>query len=281
MADRDLSGLDLSGWRDSMCGSEMIRADTMRSFAETFAPAGLRPEQLRPCYGLAETTLSVSFDRRLEGIRTKPVPLGTFDGGLQEVVSNGTAVIDTEIQVRTPAGGQRPASEVGEVWVRGPGLFSGYYNDPDATAEVLRDGWFDTGDLGFLDQDGELYLTGRSKEILILQGTNIMPHDLEWVAEGVAGSGGSQRAGAFSVPCSAGEQAVLVLETTGKKHFDAALRGNIARAIGRELSIPLADVVLVKRGSLPRTSSGKVQRRELRNRYLRGEIERLGDDQAS
>jgi fatty-acyl-CoA synthase len=267
------SGLDLSAFRDAITGSEMVRPETVEGFCSTFAAAGFLPGGVRPAYGLAEATLVVTIDQRLEGARVREVPVRRA-GELEMVVSNGSPVRDTRIEIRSPAGRPLPSGSIGELWIRGPGLMTGYLGEPAATAEVLRDGWLDTGDLGFLDEDGDLYLTGRKKEILILQGHNVMPHELEWVAEGIAGGGGAERCGAFSVSSAGGERAVLVLETTEQ---DASrlrlLAHDVASGIGRALGVPLADLVLVRRGTLPRTSSGKIQRRALREAYLRGEVQ--------
>ncbi|HVS66000.1 MAG TPA: AMP-binding protein [Thermoanaerobaculia bacterium] len=275
-------GLDLSGFRDAITGSEMVRPETAELFLSTFALNGFRPAQLRPSYGLAEATLAVTIDPRLEGPRARPAPAGAETllaaGGaaMAEVVSNGTPIGDTAVEIRDATGRARPAGEVGEVWISGPGMMSGYFRDPEATATTLVDGWVDTGDLGFVDSDGELYLVGRSKEILLLRGQNLMPHELEWLADGVSGSGGSTRSAAFSVPAANGEQAVLVLESSSDDpEALAGLRREVASTIGRALSIPLADLVLVRRGAIPRTSSGKVQRGAVREAYLRGTIERL------
>jgi acyl-CoA synthetase (AMP-forming)/AMP-acid ligase II len=274
----ELRGLDLSGWGSAMIGSEMVRPDTMTQFCDAFAPFGFAAAALQPCYGMAEATLSISFDSRGEGVRTHRTPAEVAPGlGMQEVVCVGEAVLDTEVEICAPDGRRLAAETVGEVRVKGPGVFAGYWRDDDATTEVLRNGWLYTGDLGFLDRNGELYLTGRRKEILILHGQNVMPHDLEWIAEGVSGGGGTLRSAAFSVAHgSEGEHAVLVVEA---ERADAdvlrRLRHDVASAIGRTLQIPLADVVLVRRGTIPKTSSGKVQRGELRERYLRGELEPL------
>ena len=155
---------------------------------------------MRPCYGLAEATLAVTFDCGGEGVRTAPVPAAAHGAGeLGEVVSVGVPVPDTEVRITAPDGRALADGTVGEVRVRGPGIFSGYWNDDEATRETLHDGWLRTGDLGFV-RSGELYLSGRTKDILIVRGQNLMPHDLEWIVEEVAGGGGACRAGAFSVP---------------------------------------------------------------------------------
>jgi fatty-acyl-CoA synthase len=184
--------------------------------------------------------------------------------------------MDTEVRITAPDGTPLPPREIGEVRVKGRGVFAGYYNDPDATAEGIVDGWLGTGDLGFLHEE-ELYLTGRVKDVLIIRGNNVMPHELEWLAEEVAGGGGSMRCGAFSVPRGAeGEQAVLVAETAEKDERTLSEMGReIRRRVGAVMALPLADVVFVRRGQIAKTTSGKVQRRELRGRYLAGELKRL------
>lgn len=273
----DREGLDLSSWHDAMTGAEMVRPETVAGFCEAFAPHGFRPAAFRPCYGLAEATLAVTFDLAGRGLRTRPVPAGAAAGlGLSDVACVGRPVRDTEVRVVAPDGRELPEGEVGEVRVAGPGVFMGYYNDPEATAEALRDGWLATGDLGFR-HGGELYLTGRSKDVLILRGHNLMPHELEWLAEGVTGGGGALRCGAFSVARGAlGEEPVLVVETTERDPEKLARLGHDVRsAIGRNLSLPVADLIFVRRGRIPKTTSGKVQRRELRQLYLDGQLERL------
>lgn len=270
-----LEGLDLSGWHSALVGAEMVQPGTMARFAEAMSPHGFAPTSLRPCYGMAEATLAVTYDARGEGIRTRPVPGALEAGTPREAVAVGTPVMDTEVAVRAPDGSTLPAGSVGEVCVRGPGVFAGYWRDPEATAEALQDGWLFTGDLGFLE-DGELHITGRIKDLLILRGHNVMPHELEWCAEGPSGGGGTARSAAFSIPGGAeGERAVLVVETAGEATQLAELAGRIRREVGDRLGLALADVAFVRRGRLPRTTSGKVRRGELRRRYLAGELERL------
>lgn len=269
------AGLDLSGWRMALTGAEMIRPETTAAFCQRFAPAGFRPEAFQPCYGLAEATLAVTFDIRGEGVRTHPAPSGADAGfALQEVVSTGAPIRDTRVRIVAPDRRELPENAIGEVTISGPGVFAGYAGDPEATAAALCDGWFHTGDLGFL-HDGELYLTGRVKDVLIVHGHNLMPDDLERVADGVTGGGGLVRSAAFSVARGAGgEEAIMVVESAEPDpEVLAALGREIRVRIGRELGLPLADLVFVRRGRIPRTSSGKMQRRELRAMYLEGTLE--------
>ena len=272
-----LEGLDLSGWRAAMTGAEMVRPETIAAFSELAAPAGFRPETFRPCYGLAEATLAVTFDQAGTGIRTLPLPEGVDSGlGLNEVVCLGKAVRDTEVLIAAPDDSALGEGEIGEVRVQGPGVFAGYWNDPEATAAGLRGGWLCTGDLGFLHQ-GELYLTGRTKDLLILRGHNVMPHELEWLAESVTGGGGAQRSGAFSIARGPeGEEAILVLETGERDPENLkVLARDVRLRVGRALNLPVADIAFVRRGKLPKTTSGKVQRQQLRQAYLDGSLERL------
>jgi acyl-CoA synthetase (AMP-forming)/AMP-acid ligase II len=273
----DLDGVDLSRWRWALTGAEMVRTETTGAFIEAFEPLGFRPEGFMPCYGLAEATLAVTLDRRGEGVRTLPAPAGTDRGlAISEVVSNGEPIRDTVVEVRAPDGSARPEGSIGEVFIKGPGVFLGYYRDRDATDASLDNGWFATGDLGFLHAR-ELYVTGRTKDLLIVRGHNIMPDEIERLADGITGGGGLMRSAAFSVARGAsGEEAVVVVEVDAHdpERLDALAR-DIRIAVGRAMGLPLADLVFVRRGRIPRTTSGKMQRGELRQRYLDGSLERL------
>jgi fatty-acyl-CoA synthase len=278
--DDDVAGLDISTWRSALTGAEMIHPDTCANFCEKFAPQKFNPHSLVPSYGMAETTLAATSDMQLKGVRTAPIPHGQeHRDEPNEVVCVGSPVIDTEVRISSPsAPGEFISDEqIGEIWVKGPSVFSGYYNDAAATAESLHDGWLSTGDLGFLKK-GELHITGRIKDLLIVNGQNLMPHELEWLAEEATGGGGTERSGAFSIEKDGtGEHAVVVAEvaSAGDAEKIAAIQQDIRSRIGRTLGLPLADVVLVKRGVIPKTTSGKVQRRELRQRYIDGKLERL------
>lgn len=270
-------GIDLTPLKNAVTGAEMIRPETVDGFCAAFGP-GFRRQAFRPSYGLAESTVAVTVGE--PGLRTRPLPSGAEASGaafgLSEVAAVGEPIPGLEVRVAGPGGRPLPDGEIGELWVRGPSVFSGYYNDPEGTAEVLRDGWLLTGDLGFRHRR-ELYITGRIKDLLIVRGTNIMPHEIEWVAEGVTGGGGALRSGAFSVARgAAGEEVVVVVEVDHRErdHLEDLGR-EIRQRIGRTLSLPVADLVFVRRGRIPKTTSGKVQRRELRDRYLGGELEKL------
>ncbi len=273
----ELRGVDLSAWKIAITGAEMIRPDTCTAFERKFGPFGFNANKWVSCYGMAECTLAATADRQHKGIRT--VKLNTESAGpAQEIVCTGGTVTETEVRISSTAtpGEFVPDETIGEIWVKGPGIFAGYYNNPAATAETLHDGWLRTGDLGFL-KNKELYITGRIKDLLIIHGHNWMPHELEWEADAATGGGGAERSGAFSVDGGPdGEKAVIVIEYTPIENRTLAeLDHDVRSRVGRLLGLPLADVVFVKRGQIPKTTSGKVQRGELRRRYLDGKLERL------
>jgi len=268
-----LAGVDLSRFEGALVGAEMVRPDTMAAFAERYAELGFEARFLRPCYGLAEGTLAVTLDQRGEGPRSSRAPEEAGRTAPAEIVTCGAPIPDTEVAIVAPDGTPLADDRIGEVRAKGPSIFAGYYNDPEATAESLVDGWLVTGDLGFV-RDGELWITGRTKDLIIANGHNLMPHELEWLAEAATGGGGACRAGAFAVDRGHGDEATVVVEVDTHRAL-SELDHEIRSAVGQAVGIPLADVVFVRRGRLPKTTSGKVQRRELRRRYQEGELERL------
>jgi acyl-CoA synthetase (AMP-forming)/AMP-acid ligase II len=273
-----LEGADLTNFKVALTGAEMVRRESADAFSDRMAPFGFEAEAMLPCYGLAEATLGVTFDDAGRGVRTLPAPADTDAGlAMSEVVSVGKPVRDTRLLIAAPDGRQLPEDQVGEVCIQGPGIFAGYYLDDDATRESLVDGWYRTGDLGFIHR-GELYLTGRIKDVLIVRGHNLMPDELERLADGITGGGGLARSAAFSVARGAtGEEPVLVVETTtDNTERLAEIRRDIKIEVGRALGLPIADVVFVRRGRIPRTTSGKMQRSEVRKQYIDGTLDVIG-----
>ncbi len=274
----DVAGLDLSGVRAAMTGSEMIRPETMQAFCDLVSETGFTPDKIMPCYGMAEATLAVTFDQKGEGVRTRSVPeSSSMLVESQEVVCVGAPVPDLEVVIADSSGRVLNENELGEIQVRGPSVFSGYYKNKKASAQSMREEWLRTGDLGFV-YEGELYIAGRSKEILVIRGDNVMPHEIEWLAEEARGeSKSADRVAAFSVSReNVGEEIALVVEThltdsTELKRLDHAVRSRI----GRGMSLPIADLVFVRRGRIPRTSSGKIQRGKMKEQYLAGDVDRL------
>jgi acyl-CoA synthetase (AMP-forming)/AMP-acid ligase II len=272
----EIAAMDLSQWRAAVVGAEMVRPETMELFSTTFAASGFTPDVLRPGYGLAEATLAVCVDQKRRGVRTTTLPQnGGGYGGRRSVVCVGATVRDTRIRVIDGAGSTLPEGHIGEVVVSGPGVFLGYLNDTKATNDVLANGWLRTGDLGLI-RDDELYVTGRLKDVLIVHGQNFMPHEVEAIAEQAAG-GGLSRSCAFStLQDLEAEKVVLVVEVTTGDADTLAAHGNAIRhQISGELSFSVGEVLLVRRGTIPKTSSGKIRRDALRDLYLRGILQPL------
>ena len=253
----DIAGLDLSRVRVLGCGAEPVNAVTLGRFLAAYAPAGLDPAALTPAYGLAEATLAVSF---ASGLRADAAG----------AVDCGRPVPGHEVAVVGAAGVPRASGEAGEVWVRGPSVAAGYLGEP-APEVFRRDGWLRTGDLGYLDSDGHLYLTGRAKDVLVVRGVSTEPHRVEWAAASVPGvrEGGVV---AFTRPGPETEEVVVVAECANR-----ALRGlpeAVRVAVAESVGLAIADVVRVPAGSIPKTTSGKPRRQETRRRYLAGELSR-------
>jgi acyl-CoA synthetase (AMP-forming)/AMP-acid ligase II len=269
--DRITRGRDLSGWRALVCGGEMLRADTLSGFAEL---CGISASVLRPGYGLAEATLAVTVDRVGCGPRTQAAPAHARRRfTLSDIVCVGAPLPGTEVIAADSGGNRLPDGEEGEVLVRGPGLHSGYVGDPAPSPN----GWLQTGDLGFVEA-GELYITGRRRETLNLRGALLAPHELEQIAEAVTKGGGRCRAAAFSIATNAsGEQAILAVETdAGGAETLAAMRVAIREQVAVQLGVQLHDLVFLRHGRLPRTTSGKLRRNAAREDYLSGRLEPIG-----
>ena len=277
--DRDLDGLDLSMWRVAGCGAEPINAATLHAFADRFARVGFRADSFMPSYGLAEHVLAATFGARQRAPRIDVVssdalsesgvaaPAQADDIAAIRLVSCGRPLPGHAVRIVTEAGSAADERQVGEIALAGPSVMRGYYKDADATDLAIRDGWLHTGDLGYLS-DGELFVCGRLKELIVINGRKYHPQDLEWSVERLPGVKRG-RVAAFG----AGEppRAVIVAEPTGAVPA-ASLTAQIRRAIGDRFGVPLGDVVLVAGGTIARTTSGKVRRTALRDSYFRGEL---------
>ncbi len=280
--------LDLSSWRVAGIGAEMIRAETMERFAGRLAPAGFDPKAFLACYGMAECSLAVTFaplGQGLEVDRVDGAHLGTrgaavraaADAGqnpgthINTYVNCGTPLPNHEVEVRDPDGRRLPDRRCGVIHVRGPSVMQGYLGKPDESRRVLsEDGWLNTGDLGYRVGDS-IYLTGREKDLIIVNGRNIWPQDLEHMAEQQP----EVRPGdalAFAAPGPDGaDQPVLVVQC---REWDQASRAQLVRRLKAQISEELAIecvVHLVALHTLPRTSSGKLSRSEARRNFLRAQ----------
>ncbi len=282
VSDADLEGVDLSGWRTALNGAESISPSVLRAFCERFARWGFRPEAMTPVYGLSEAALAVTFsdfarpfrvtrfDR--EGLAREGQARESADG--REIVSVGRPIPGFRLRIVDPAGRDLPAGAVGRVWIQGPSLMDGYLGDPEATARVLRDGWLDTGDLGFL-REGELYLAGRAKDAVILRGRNYAPEEIERATERVPGVRAGCAVAASWLPEDApGEALALFVEASRQATAEelATLPDACREAVLGATGLAVDHLVVLAPGALPRTSSGKLRRGETLRQYLAGEL---------
>jgi fatty-acyl-CoA synthase len=274
----DIASYDLSNWRVAGIGAEPIMPGVPARFAELLAPAGFDANAFVPSYGMAEASLAVSFAptgrgvvvdwldpvELSENLRAKPMP----EGRGTPFVRCGAAIAGHAMEIRDDAGNVLAERRVGRIMVQGPSLMSGYFKQPAKSAEVLSaDGWLDTGDVGYM-VDGEVVITGRHKDMIIINGRNIWPQDIEHIVERQPELR-SQDASAFGVPGANGtETAVVVVQCNTD---DVAIRTALVQRVRREIFEALAIdciIELVPRHTLPRTSSGKLSRSATRSGYL-------------
>jgi fatty-acyl-CoA synthase len=274
---------DLSRWRVAGNGADMIRPDVMQAFVDVFAPAGFKASSFLPSYGLAEATLAVSIMPPGEGIVVEMVEETLLAGGgpgernrpqrYRAVVNCGRPAREMEVEIRGDDGSRLSEREIGKVHCRGPSVMVGYFRDDEATAACLdADGWLDTGDMGYLS-DGYLYIVGRAKDMIIINGKNHWPQDIEWAVEQLPGFKAGDIA-AFAITTPGGEEtpAVLVQCRTSDAEERGRLRDMIRERVRAITGINCV-IELVPPRSLPRTSSGKLSRAKARNLYLSGEIQ--------
>lgn len=285
--------LDLSSWSVAFNGAEPVRSETLDRFAEMFEPCGFRREAFYPCYGLAEAALIVSggykpaepvvrsFDAKALESR-KVVELPAMDDGARRLVGSGRLLPDEQIVIADPETMSLCGpGQVGEIWVSNPSVAQGYWQRPEETEDVFHarlrgtnEGPFlRTGDLGFF-QDGELFVAGRLKDLIIIRGLNHYPHDIELTAEK---SHEAMRPGcgaAFTVDVHDAAKLVIVYEIDRRQKGELAeIFEAIRRDVSREHELIVDAIVLVKAGSIPKTSSGKIQRHACRNAFLAGSLE--------
>jgi fatty-acyl-CoA synthase len=283
IADKDLEGLNLSSWRAAFNGAEPVHADTLERFAKRFAVYGFRREALLPVYGLAEATLGISaakagaykldrIDRATFESEGRAIPVAAGDTAALEFVGAGGPLPDVE--VRIVVGDGRDAGErcQGRLWFRSPAATSGYYKNPAATSGLIREaGWLDSGDLAY-QANGELYITGRAKDLIIKAGRNLYPHEIEDVVGRVAGV----RTGcvvAFGAPDARSGTERLVVAAEVRSPAEAnRISADITRAAQDAMGVPPDVVELVPPHSIPKTSSGKLRRSETRRLFLDGKL---------
>ena len=277
---------DLSRWRIAGNGADMIRPDVMQAFVDCFDEAGFKASAFCPSYGLAEATLAVSLMPPGEGIRLELVEENELSGGqhhpsaddqrprrYRAVVNCGKPVKGMAIEVRGPGGETLPDRGIGKVYVRGASVMHSYFRDAESTRACLSaDGWLDTGDMGYLSS-GYIFIVGRAKDMIIINGRNHWPQDIEWAVEQLPGfKSGDIAAFAISGPSGEETPAVLVHCRVSDSVERGRLRDEIRERV-RAITGITPVVELVPPRTLPRTSSGKLSRTKARNLYLSGEIQ--------
>jgi acyl-CoA synthetase (AMP-forming)/AMP-acid ligase II len=292
--------MDLSKWRNALNGSEPVRAATLDRFANAFAPCGFRRDAFFPCYGLAEATLFVTGPGELRQSARRAAD-GTLlaEGDASGHVGCGQPFGDTQLAIVDPSTCQRtPPDSIGEIWVAGESCAEGYWNNRDATAATFNArlkpaasekgdelAWLRTGDLGFVIGD-ELFITGRLRELIIIAGRNHFPVDLERTVESADPAIASSGAAAFSVEVSDAERLVIVAEVRREYGRPASsesssafnpdvVRNNLRAAVAADHEVTPYDVVLLRPGALPRTTSGKISRKATHDAYVNQKLERL------
>lgn len=292
ITDEERQSLDLSTWSLAFNGAEPIRPETIEAFSRTFAPCGFRPEAFYPCYGLAEATLMVtggaktvlpiihSFDAKaLENNQAIDCP--TDEEGSRTLVGCGAALPDQEVLIVDPQTMTGSTDgRIGEIWVAGPSVAAGYWRRAEETADTFRaflkdtgrGPYLRTGDLGFFHQS-ELFVTGRLKDLIIVHGRNHYPQDIEHTIERAHSLVRPSAAAVFTVDAGGRERLCSVAEIErGRNRSEQELEevfSAIRRAVSADHEVPLDAIVLIKAGSIPKTSSGKIQRHACRNAFLR------------
>jgi len=269
----DLSSLKLLG-----CGAEPIQADTLQKFINHFAVSGLNPQVFVPSYGMAEATLAVTFCRPGSTYKVDKIDAHAYheqgraipnENGQMSIVSCGFTFPNHEVRVVNEQGQKLPDRYVGEIIFKGPSVAAGYFDRQEATHAAFKEDWLHTGDLGYL-VDGELFVCGRKKDLIIVNGRNYYPQTIEWSVEHVAGV----RKGnvvAFSVPSEGSESLIVVCEAHAG--VDAhTIKNHITQAVAGAFGLTPLDIVLLLPGTLPKTSSGKLQRQKTRALYLKNQL---------
>ena len=273
---RHSDSLDLSSWRIAGIGGDIIKISNLRNFAEIFAPYGFRAEAFLPSYGMAEAALGLTFTPLGAGARTETVDVDQLrDKGVAVPPTDGATSREFAI-----CGRPLPDGRVGQIFTRGPSLMQGYFGNEEETARVLSpDGWLDTGDLGYM-RDGEVVVTGRVKDLIIVNGRNIWPQDIEWSVESSVEGAKEGSVAAFQLADegddSVGDQRIgLVVEcrrreAAERKELRRAVQAVVRKTVGIE-----ALVALSAPGALPRTSSGKLSRSKAKDLFLAGAYEMI------
>jgi fatty-acyl-CoA synthase len=262
--ERELAELDLACWRVAGCGSEPVHAATLAAFADKFRPAGFQHTSFMPSYGLAEHVLAATLAPRGRGIRVER-------GSSVDLVGCGPALPGHRIRIVADDGHELTDGSTGEIVLAGPSVMQGYYRDDEMTAGAIRDGWLYTGDLGYLAADGELFVCGRTKDTVVINGRKHYAQDLEWAVDDLASIRRGRVVAFGTTRAGLADSLVILAESSGAVTVDQ-LRTAIRHRVSDAFGVYVSEVVVVPSGTIARTTSGKVQRFAMKTRYEAGEF---------
>jgi acyl-CoA synthetase (AMP-forming)/AMP-acid ligase II len=292
--------IDLSSWKIALNGAEPVHAETIRRFCDTFVRHGFDPDAMFPAYGMAEATLLIAGGRRGAGCVTRIVSRSGLQAHVVDapadpadtltVVGCGRALAGERIAIVNPDSGEPlPCDRVGEIWVNGPNVASFYWRNEELTRNDLHAAmagtdddadWLRTGDLGFLDSDGELFITGRIKDLIIIRGNNHYPQDIEATVQALHPALRQNGGAAFSVPDDRGEETLVIvqeIERTERNRIDPTeITDRIREGVADQHELFARHIALIRPGTLPKTTSGKIQRGRTRRLWLEGGLDLLG-----
>jgi len=284
VSDSDLNEADLSAWRVAGCGAEPIQAETLNAFATKFKKYGFNANSFVPSYGMAENTLAITLTKLNQNLKVESVNYEILTTQKCAVVSHdesqnvinlvscGSCIPGHDLQIISPEGGNLPERHVGEIAIKGPSLMQGYFENFEANQEAFIDGWFRTGDLGYI-ADNELFVCGRVKDLIIVSGKNYYPADLEVLASEIAGVRKGNVVAFGLQDFGTQEKVVICAETSLPETQHKELKEKIRTTIINGLGIKVDEIVLLESGSLPKTSSGKLQRLKTKDLFIKGELQ--------
>lgn len=287
IADKDIEGLDLSSWRIAFNGAEAIYPRTLKMFTKRFEKYGFKPEAFLPVYGLAESSVALTFPEighlpRIDRIAREPyekelraIPFAADTKNSLEFVSCGKPLVGHEIRIIDESNRELPERHIGRLQFRGPSSMQGYYHNPEATAEIYKNQWWDSGDLAYI-AEGDVFITGRKKDVIIKGGRNIYPPEIEEIVNEIPGV----RRGcavAFGVKDlqQGTEKFIIVAETNvTEEKSRREISSKITHDVTQVLGIPPDEVLMVPPRTIPKTSSGKLRRSSMLQAYVQGRIKR-------
>lgn len=292
-----MEGVDLSSWKVALNGAEPVHSETIKRFNETFADHGFNPNAAFPAYGMAEATLLIAGGSRgadhvtravsRSGLQAHAVRAPLDETDVQTLVGCGRALAGERIAIVDPDRCRRlPPDQAGEIWVNGPNVARAYWRNTDASminlnAQIADEDkqakWLRTGDLGFLDEASELFITGRIKDLVIIRGINHYPQDIEHTVQALHPALRQNCGAVFSVPDDQGDESLVIvqeIERTERNRIDAVeMTGLIREGVTDQHELFARHIVLIRQGSLPKTTSGKIQRSLTRRLWLEGRLE--------